>query len=81
MINITLSSNPQKWEPRYPRLMTLTNGNGLIILCERELGRKICGTVISKGDSAYHVGHYAENWEASSFTDYNGSITIQNSQP
>ena len=61
----------------YPCIKVLNNGihNNLYCL----FSSHNCATVVSseKG-SPYKIGHYAEGWSASSFSEFDGEITLSN---
>lgn len=57
----------------YPKLMG-THGGLIVLFC-----RPKCGTVVVQINPSATVGYYSEDWEMSHFTDYMGSVTLENS--
>lgn len=55
----------------YPKLMKTHSGQ--VVLFHRN---KTGMVVKSTGNNA--IGHFSENWDMNSFTDYTGSITLTN---
>ncbi len=54
----------------YPKLMVADEGLIVLFLEAEE------GTVIQSDN--YQCGYYAEDWEMSDFTDFNGTVTLSN---
>ena len=55
----------------YPKLMQGSEGT-IVLMTER--GR---GAVVAAG-KYLPVGHYSVDWNISSFTDFNGTVTLKN---
>jgi len=60
----------------YPKLMVIdTASYSLLVLFKNFTS----GTVVAKsGDTEYVIGDYSNDWNSSSFEDYNYILTLQN---
>ena len=67
-MKVEVNEKTKNKELDFPKLMT--GKHGLIVLFDKIES----GTVI-KGEKKL-VGHYAEDWDLSSFKDFKGSITL-----
>lgn len=57
----------------YPKLMV--SSVGTVVLFERPTQ----GTVVGSSTKHIKVGEHSSNWDMSNFTDYSGSVTLENS--
>lgn len=71
-IKVTLGQGETKNEKPFPKLMISNNRSLVLFACSK------IGTVIDSPSGAYSVGLYLTTWNMSNFTDYEGSITLQN---
>lgn len=68
----TVNSNELKNSKPFPKLM-ITKIGTIVLFTQSSVG--IC---VSKGDSDNRVGAFFNNWDMSQFTDFNGTVTLQN---
>lgn len=78
MIEVTLSEEKRTKDKPFPKLMISDLGQVIIALSLNVERDTLVGFLIKS--NGYEIGGngFTEGWCKSSFTDYNGSVTIQN---
>lgn len=74
MINVTQDETKQDKPPEYPRLMISDYSRAIVLMSSYKIG-----TVLAKGDGLNPIGYYYKDWNMDKFTDYTGTITLENS--
>jgi len=72
MINTTTEQIKDRNTKSYPKYM-ISKNDAIVLFARHGVG------MIIKGNSYHKNGHYSEDWDMDSFTDYNDVITTQNS--
>ncbi len=76
----TESTEYRKKKASYPKLMIAKNG-GVIVLMTAEKGNEGTGTVLYGGKTTFRAtGHYSKTWAMERFSDYDGSVTLTNTE-
>lgn len=74
MINVTVRYSEKK-ELEFPKLMAHNNDTDLVVFFES----RTCGMCISEGFTSGHLGEYRTDWNPASFTDFHGTIKLEQS--
>lgn len=71
-INVTLGEVETQEIKSFPKIMKSKSDTVVLFIAEKT------GTVIMEKKPVWGIGHYSEDWEMTSFTDYNEPIILQN---
>jgi hypothetical protein len=72
MVHTTINTNNKINSLPFPKLMIGEKGT-IVFFQDRPKG-----FVIDAGITPYKIGFYSETWDMNAFTDFTGSITLQN---
>ena len=68
--NVTRSD--EREEKPFPKLMSVGVTTLVVLFIEKNYGSVICG------DQEFDIGYCNDDWDMSAFTDFEGTITLEN---
>lgn len=72
------SSKEKKGDKTFPRLMETRDGLLILATQNNDTEDWLIGAVIFSPDSRWSIGDWDDEWIASLFHDYEGSVTLEN---
>ncbi|HKM07624.1 MAG TPA: hypothetical protein VJ869_11605 [Sphaerochaeta sp.] len=76
MVNATKSKNIPTAESKFPRLMVSSKSKSIVLMTSVNGNKGTGMMVVSHGENP--IGNYEEIWDMSVFSDFKGSVTLEN---
>ena len=61
-------------EGEFPKLMINQGGNLIVLMTSVDIG------TVLLSNKTYRMGYHSETWNTSTFSDYDGAVTLSNTQ-